>query len=77
MASLNNRDYGVYPKEYFINGSDREVVASYLELYEEGEVKHINGVWPVFLFEQLFAALPRPPGGKIKPTIKPKPRPFY
>ena len=25
------------------------VVASYSELYEEGEVKHINGVWPVFL----------------------------
>ena len=38
----------------FINGSDHGVVASYLELYEEGEVEHINGVWPVFLFEQLF-----------------------
>ena len=31
----------------FINGSDHEVVASYLELYEEGEVEHINGIWPV------------------------------
>ena len=26
-----------------MNGSDHRVVASYLELYEEGEVKHING----------------------------------
>jgi len=25
------------------------VVASYSELYEEGEVDHINGVWPDFL----------------------------
>ena len=24
------------------------VVAGYSELYEEGEVDHINGVWPVF-----------------------------
>ena len=35
---------------YFINGSDHEVVASYLELYEEGEVEHIVAVqrenWP-------------------------------
>ena len=38
----------------FINGSDHGVVASYLELYEEGKVEHINGVWPVFLIEQLF-----------------------
>jgi len=29
---------------HFINGSDHEVVACYLELYEEGEVEHINGV---------------------------------
>ena len=27
------------------------VVASYSELYEEGEVEHINGVWPVFLLK--------------------------
>ena len=27
---------------------------AYLELYEEGEVEHINSVWPVFPFEQLF-----------------------
>ena len=39
----------------FINGSDHGVVASYLELYEEGEVEHINGVWPVLSVEQLFA----------------------
>ena len=30
------------------------MVVSYLELYEEGEVEHINGVWPVFLFDQLL-----------------------
>ena len=41
-------------KSDFINGSDHGVVASYLELYEEGEVEHINGVWPVFLFERFF-----------------------
>ena len=35
----------------FINGSDHGVVARYFELYEDGQVKHINGVWPVFLFE--------------------------
>ena len=29
------------------NGSDHAVVASYSELYEEGEVEHINSVWPV------------------------------
>ena len=29
---------------YFINGSNHKVVVCYLELYEEGEVKHINGV---------------------------------
>ena len=27
------------------------VVASYSELYEEGEVEHINFVWPVFLLK--------------------------
>ena len=42
---------------YFINGSDHEVVACYLELYEEGEVEHINSVWLVFLFEQLCLQL--------------------
>jgi len=30
----------------FPNGSDHALVACYLELYEEGEVKHINDVWP-------------------------------
>ena len=39
--------------EYFENGSDHAVVASYSELYEEGEVEHINGVWPVSLLKQL------------------------
>ena len=37
----------------FINGSDHEMVASYLELYEEGEVEHINGVWTVLNWENL------------------------
>ena len=32
----------------FLNGSDHEVVACYSRLYEEGEVDHINGVWPAF-----------------------------
>ena len=27
------------------------VIASYSELYKEGEVKHINGVWPDFLLK--------------------------
>jgi len=27
---------------------------SYLELYEEGEIKHINGVWPVLSVKHLF-----------------------
>ena len=41
-----------------INGSDHKVVASYLGLYEEGEVKHINGFWPVFISRTaIFAAL--------------------
>ena len=35
----------------FKNGSDHAVVASYSELYEEGEVEHINCVWPVFLLK--------------------------
>jgi len=30
-------------KIQFLNGSDHAVIACYLELYEEGEVKHING----------------------------------
>ena len=29
------------------------MVASYSELHEEGEVEHINSVWPVFLLKQL------------------------
>ena len=33
----------------FPNGSDHAVIACYLELYEEGEVEHINGVRPSFL----------------------------
>ena len=28
----------------------------YSNYISEGSVSHINGVWPVFLFEQLFAA---------------------
>jgi hypothetical protein len=35
------------------NGSDHTVVASYSELYEEGEVEHTNSVWPAFLLKQL------------------------
>ena len=27
------------------------VATSYTSLYEEGEVEHINGVWPVFLLK--------------------------
>ena len=27
------------------------MVACYSELYEEGEVDHINGVWPAFLLK--------------------------
>ena len=30
------------------------MVASYLGLYEEGEVEHINGVWPVFLLKTAY-----------------------
>ena len=26
------------------------MIARYLGLYEEGEVEHINGVWPGFLY---------------------------
>ena len=40
---LGIRGVIVYTNE-FINGSDHEVVACYLELYEEGEVEHINCV---------------------------------
>jgi len=32
---------------YFPNGSDHAMIACYLELYEEGKVSHINGVWPI------------------------------
>jgi len=44
--------------------------ATYLELFEEGEVEHINGVWPVLSVEQLFAVKNYPPD-KPKPTIRP------
>jgi len=30
------------------------VIACYLELYEECEVNHINGVWPQFQFNSLI-----------------------
>ena len=30
----------------FPNGPDHTMIACYLELNEEGEVEHINGVWP-------------------------------
>jgi len=43
---------------YFINDSDHKVVACYLEFYEEGEVYHINNVWPVFLIEQFTVFTP-------------------
>ena len=29
------------------SNSDDEVVTTYSELYEEGEIDHINSVWPV------------------------------
>ena len=32
------------------------MVACNSELYEEGEVEHIGGVWPVFLLKQLNLA---------------------
>jgi len=53
-----------------MNGSDHGLVASYLELYEEGEVEHINGVWPVLSVKQPFAvrSILRI---KTKPTIEP------
>ena len=39
--------------------------ACYLELHEEVEVEHINSVWPVFLFEQLYLQLfPKNPQSK-------------
>ena len=49
----------------FINGSDHGVVASYLELYEEGEVEHINGVWPVSYLNS-FSQFVYPPGKENK-----------
>ena len=33
------------------------MIACHLELYEENEVKHINGVWPVFFKLQLCLQL--------------------
>ena len=59
----------------FIDGSDHEVVACYLELYGEGEIEHINSVWPVFLFEQLCLQL-LPKKDIHKPTIEPTFRPL-
>ena len=38
------------------------MVASYSGLYEEGEVEHINGVWPVFPLKQLSLQLATPLG---------------
>ena len=40
--------------KHFINSSDLEVVMCYLKLYEDGEVEHINGIWPVLLLKQLY-----------------------
>ena len=52
VATNNTVDMETEPSEIqFENGSDHAVVASYSELYEEGEVEHINGVWPVFLLK--------------------------
>ena len=43
-ATNNTVDMETEPSEIlFKNGSDHAVVASYSELYEEGEVEHING----------------------------------
>ena len=43
-ATNNTVDMETEPYEIqFKNGSDHAVVASYSELYEEGEVEHING----------------------------------
>ena len=43
-ATNNTVDMETEPFEIqFENGSDHAVVASYSELYEEGEVEHING----------------------------------
>ena len=35
---------------YFSNSPDHKVIACYLKLYKEGEVEHINGIWPSFLY---------------------------
>ena len=44
VATNNTVDIKTEPSEIqFENGSDHAVVASYSELYEEGEVEHING----------------------------------
>lgn len=40
--------YYNYSRYIFINGSDHEVVACYLELYEEDEVEHISMVFSQF-----------------------------
>ena len=38
----------IHSSKLFPNGSDHAMIACYLKLYEEGEIKHINGVWPSF-----------------------------
>ena len=44
LATNNTVDMETEPSEIqFENGSDHAVVASYSELYEEGEVEHITG----------------------------------
>ena len=52
-----------------MNGSDQGVGAGYLE---EVEIKYVNSVRPVFLFEQYM----HPLGVKQNPTIKSPPCPF-
>ena len=46
ISSMNKFLYFINPQNEFPNGSDHAMIACYLELYEEGEVEHINGVWP-------------------------------
>ena len=43
-ATNNTIDMETEPSEIqFKNGSEHAVVASYSELYEEGQIEHING----------------------------------
>ena len=51
--------------------------ASYLELYEEGEVEHINSVWPVLSVEQFFFAAINILWIKTKPIIEPPNSAFW